>query len=102
MIKGNPNPGNLGADFGRFGLNFWKAVQADDPGNDRRQRLLDDLNEWRNAIAHQDFDPARLGGTTTLHLRMVRRWRGTLNRLATSFDNVIRDQIHRLTGTHPW
>jgi len=26
------------------------------------RNLLDELNRWRNAIAHQDFDPAALGG----------------------------------------
>ncbi len=94
LDKGNPNPGNLGADFGRFGFNFWSEVQVDHHGNDRRQESLAELNEWRNAIAHQDFDATRLGGTTTLHLHTVRAWRRALNRLAQSFDNVMRDQIN--------
>ena len=101
LDKGNPNPGNLGADFGRFGFNFWSAVQADYHRNDRRQGLLDQLNEWRNAIAHQDFDATKLGGTT-LHLNTVRRWRRALNRLALSFDNVMRNQVSLLTKSHPW
>jgi hypothetical protein len=102
LDKGNPNPGNLGADFGKLGLVFWTAVRADFHQNDRRQELLEELNEWRNAIAHQDFDPAKLGGTTILHLKAVRQWRRSLNRLALSFDNVMRDHIFDLAHAHPW
>lgn len=64
--------------------------------------MLEELNEWRNAIAHQDFDPAKLGGTTTLHLRTVRGWRRALNRLALSFDGVMRVHIDSLTHQYPW
>ena len=102
LDKGNPNPGNLGADFGRFGFNFWSKVQADHHRNERGQELLEELNEWRNVIAHQDFDATRLGGTTTLHLHTVRGWRRALNRLARSFDNVMRNQINILTKQYPW
>jgi hypothetical protein len=102
LDRGNPNPGNLGADFGRFGIPFWIAVRADSHGNDARQELLERLNEWRNAIAHQDFDPAKLGGTTTLHLQTVRRWRSALSRLALSFENVMRIRISTLTNISPW
>jgi hypothetical protein len=29
LDTGNPNPGNIGADFDRFGLRFWPAVDGD-------------------------------------------------------------------------
>lgn len=102
LDQGNPNPGNVGADFNRLGLNFWTAVRADFHQNDRRQELLEELNTWRNAIAHQDFDPAALGGTTVLHLTKVRAWRSAINRLALSFDGVMRSHINTLIHTHPW
>ena len=102
LDTGNPNPGNIGSDFGRFGLFFFPAVQADYHRNGRRQEMLEELNRWRNAIAHQDFDPAKLGGTTTLHLSRVRGWRRAMNRLALSFDNVIRSHLHTLTHSYPW
>lgn len=102
LDRGNPNPGNLGADFGRFGFVFWTSVRADFHRNDRRQEMLEELNEWRNAIAHQDFDPAKLGGTTTLHLNKVTRWRSALSRLALSFDNVMRTRINSVTHADPW
>jgi hypothetical protein len=60
------------------------------------------LNKWRNAIVHQDFDRAELGGTTILRLQRVRRWRGACHQLAQSFDEVMRHHLQALTGTSPW
>lgn len=102
LDRGNPSPGNIGSDFGRLGLAFWAEVRAHQHQNDRRQQYLEELNAWRNAIAHQDFDPVRLGGTTTLHLATVRRWRSSLNVLAGSFDVVLGGYLQTLLTTHPW
>jgi len=102
LDRGNPNPGNIGSDFDRLGLRFWPAVLLDIQQNDRRRELLEELNEWRNAIAHQDFDPGRLGGATTLHLASVRSWRSAINRLAQSFDNVMLVHLRSLLGAAPW
>src|SRR5947199_9531568 len=33
LDTGNPNPGNLGADFARFGIDFWSAVDQLDARN---------------------------------------------------------------------
>ena len=54
LDQGNPNPGNLGSDFGRLGLHFWPAVGVRDRRNAGRQVQLETLNKWRNAIAHGD------------------------------------------------
>jgi hypothetical protein len=102
LDQGNPNPGNIGADFNRFGVLLWRSVQALDARNAQRQRLLEVLNEWRNAIAHQDFDPAKLGGTTTLQLATVRAWRAACNGLANSFDAVLHQYIRLNVGLPPW
>jgi len=88
LDTGNPNPGNIGADFGRFGLIFWDEVLAIHMPNRRRREYLEELNAWRNAIAHQHFDPAKLGGRTALHLATVQQWRSSLKHLATVFDTV--------------
>jgi hypothetical protein len=100
--RGNPNPGNIGSDFGRFGVEFWTEVRADRHGNDRRQEILMDLNEWRNAIAHQDFHAGLPGGTATLHLQTVQAWRRAISRLAVSFDSIMRNYLYSLTNTYPW
>jgi hypothetical protein len=102
LDRGNPNPGNIGADFGRLGIQFWPEVRALDNRNQARQALLERLNQWRNAIAHQDFDPADLGGRTTLTLAQVRQWRRACVALAPAFDEAMRTHIQALTGTDPW
>lgn len=102
LDRGNPAPGAIGADFNRFGLDFWGEVRALDSRGARRQAQLDVLNLWRNAIAHQDFDPARLGGQITVQLRTVRAWRSVCHGLARTFDRVMRERLRRMTGNNPW
>jgi hypothetical protein len=102
LDKGNANPGNIGSDFNRLGVLFWTQVYTDDSDNEERRQLLEDLNTWRNAIAHQDFDPSKLGGTTMLPLSQVRKWRRTCNRLALSFDKIMHTQLVVVTGSAPW
>ena len=102
LDKGNPNPGNIGTDFNRLGLNFWDDVKAYDARNNGRRIRLQRLNDWRNAIAHQDFDPAKLGGTTTLRLDTIRSWRSACDGLAASFDAVMRTHLILYTGAPPW
>jgi hypothetical protein len=75
LDMGNPNPGNIGADFNRFNLVFWSAVLALDPvGHTARRDQLTRLNVWRNAISHHDYDPIVLGGSTMLTIGQVRDW----------------------------
>jgi len=102
LDRGNANPSTIGSDFNRLGVEFWRKVDEDDPKNDRKRQLLEELNQWRNAIAHQDFDPATLRGTTTLRLLKVQEWRKACDRLALSFDNVMRNHLMTITGKSPW
>jgi hypothetical protein len=40
LDSGNPNAGNLGSDFGRFGLVFWDSfISLDQRNRDRRNKL---------------------------------------------------------------
>lgn len=102
LDKGNPNPGNIGSDFNRFGIKFWDDVLRHDLQNAARQKELELLNEWRNAIAHQDFDPSKLGRIRTLRLSHVTQWRQVCDVLAVEFDEVLRNHIHSITGISPW
>ena len=71
--RGNPSPGNLGSDFNRLGLEFWTLVAARRPESAARQAALEELNEWRNAIAHQDFSASMVrAGRPSLGLAQVR------------------------------
>lgn len=100
LDRGNANPGNLGSDFGRFGLPFWECVIKQDARNKDRQRHLDNLNEWRNAIAHDDF--SRISSGIALRLRRVRTWRGACNCLVFAFDETMYQYLATLNGTPPW
>ncbi len=101
LDRGNASPGNLGSDFNRLGLDFWDEVRTMNAKNSSRNRSLEMLNEWRNAIAHQHFDEAKLG-TSTLGLAQVRSWRNVCNQLARSFDVVMRNHVRSVTGSPPW
>lgn len=101
LDAGNPNAGNIGADFGRFGLIFWDDVQAAYSHGETWQDKLEQLNRWRNAIAHQDFDPRKLQASV-LRLSVVRACRRACDGLARAFDRVMKAQLRSLTGDEPW
>ena len=100
--QGNPNPSNLGSDFGRFGFNFWTAVRTSDWRASKWHGQLDHLVTWRNAIAHRDFAGMTLTPQPPLRLSHIKRWRTACEALAKQFDNVVRDQVVVLVGTAPW
>jgi len=67
---------------------------------------LEQLNTWRNAIAHQDFlftteQQALLSGTS-LTLPWARRWRGICIGLAQTFDFVVGTHVEGITGKRTW
>jgi hypothetical protein len=102
LSRGNPHPGAIGSDFARLGIDIWEEVYALDARNERRRELLQELMDWRNAIAHQDFDSVAPGGVPMLHLAKVRAWRSTVNALARSFDQAMYNHLHGVVGTTPW
>jgi hypothetical protein len=102
LDAGNPNPGNIGSDFGRFGIEFWDEVRKLNPTNAGRQEQLEELMRWRNAVAHQDFRHAALRGRTSITISQVREWRRNCSRLALDFDAVMRAHLKTITGRHPW
>jgi hypothetical protein len=103
LDTGNPNPGNIGSDFNRFGFFFWPAVEADHPRNPQRHAALEELNRWRNAIAHYAFSPDMYkGNRPSLHLSQVQDWRRACDGLARSFDHVLHAHLLAATGVAPW
>jgi hypothetical protein len=102
LDRGNATPGNIGADFGRLRLPFWPTLQTFDPATPSWIAELDSMNAWRNAIAHQDFDPTKLGGTMVLRLRRVRQWQAVCNRIVSATDRMLRGHLHSVVGQHPW
>lgn len=100
--RGNPHPGVIGSDFNRLGIDFWTQVYAVDARSERRRESLQELIDWRNAIAHQDFDPVAPGSIPILHLATVRAWRSAVNALARSFDQAMYNYLLGTVGTAPW
>jgi hypothetical protein len=102
LDRGNATPATLGSDFGRLGLDWRDMIDsAVTTGPILRQRL-EELNLWRNAVAHHDFNAARLGGTMPMRLTRIRRWRISCHRLAIVTDRVLADHLLRVTGSRPW
>jgi hypothetical protein len=102
LDRGNAQPSSLGADFGRLGIDLWDSLKTYDPASTGWKDDLELLNDWRNAIAHQDFSSPKLGGTRLLRLAEVRRWRTSCDRLAAALDEVLRRHLQMLMGTSPW
>ena len=106
LDRGNAQPDVLKEDFGRFDFDLWVAAEAHHQYTARRRRRLEQLNAWRNAVAHQDFafSPAQrlLLADTDLTLEWARRWRRACDGLAQSFDVVVGVQVGLVTGAHPW
>lgn len=103
LDRGNPTPANFGEDFSRFGLqNFWDLVRAVHRHVASWRGRLELLNHWRNAIAHQDFNPQRLHGITTLTLNHVRLFRNACNGLSRGFDAVMYNHLSQTFGNAPW
>lgn len=99
---GNPNPSNLGADFSRFGFSLWPWMHQFDSRNAGRQRQLEELNRWRNAVAHQDFRNAALAGRDSVRIAEIRKWRRACSALAVDLDRVVGLHLQSLTGGRPW
>jgi hypothetical protein len=102
LDKGNPNPGNIGNDFNRFGVDLWDVLKKRYAGNTMRHDCLIELNIWRNAIAHNDFSSDKLGGRTELYLYEVRRWRNACDRLAQEMETVLGNHLTTVMGVAPW
>ena len=95
----NAQPGSIGSDFNRFGLNLWQALYALHAQNQERNRKLERLNTWRNAIAHQDYTD--LAGET-LGLQNVRAFRSACSALVEAMDGVMRAHLRAVAGRNPW
>lgn len=102
LDAGNPNAGNIGSDFDRFGLKFWPALALHSRHTESRRRRLLNMNQWRNAVAHQDFTNPDLSGQDLLRLTEIRLWRKTCDQLAVDFERVMHHYLEDVTGIAPW
>ena len=78
-------------------------MEADHPRNPQRRAALEELNRWRNAIAHYAFAPDMYRGSRpSLQLAEVQDWRRACDGLARSCDNVLHAHLLFATGVAPW
>ena len=108
LDRGNATPGSIGADFKGFDLDIWTPQGSSTSALRAACGQLEQLNVWRNAVAHQDFDfePPRAGGAgevcRTIDLRRVRAFRSCCDRLAVTFDEVLARHLESVVGGRPW
>ena len=102
LDTGNPNAGNIGVDFSRFGFDIWSLAAQRNSRTPFRRERLEALNRWRNAVAHQDFRSPHLRGRETVQLKEIRRWRAACGGLAVDFDAVLRVYLRSVAGVQPW
>lgn len=102
LDAGNPNPGNIGADFAHLGIDIWSELQMRGKHNIVRQKKLQALCDWRNAVAHHDFRKPVLRGRSELSLSEVRGWRAACNALAVDLDRAMAAYLTRETNVAPW
>lgn len=105
LDRGNATPSSIGADFSRFGIDFWPAVRSRHRHNARRQEQLEQVNIWRNAIAHDSpmspDNAAKVVGTKPT-MTFGRRWRRGIGALAVHFDAAVAGEIEAVVGVPPW
>jgi hypothetical protein len=105
LDRQNAHSAALGDDFGRFVADFWPAVDRLGHRFAARRRRLDQLNVWRNAIAHHDFrhiSADALTRGTRVDLATFHTWYRALDELAGGIDRTVHAGLLTLTGVSPW
>jgi hypothetical protein len=100
LDKGNATPGALGTDFQLLGLRLWPELYAGDQRNERRNAKLEELNQWRNAIAHDDF--TKIADGSVLVLKTVKDLRSACSGVARSMDSAVSRYVRLIVGKPPW
>ena len=110
LDQGNANHGSIAEDFGRIGMSdFWKWVAL--YGGEKRTKLrlarLEQMNIWRNAIAHNNFEQNQgridlLDGRLRPRLVEAARCRTAVDQLAAQVSESVGGYLGELVGTAPW
>jgi len=110
LDRGNANRSTIAEDFAGLGMeNFWDLVAAEGGGKRTAARLrrLEQMNIWRNAVAHDNFEKLKskiglLDGQ--LHPRLVEgaKCRKACDFLAVQMAAAVRRRVHQIVGTSPW
>lgn len=110
LDRGNANGASIAEDFGQIGMrDFWTLV-SDKGGKFHtrsRRKRLEQMNLWRNAIAHNDFDQYRLrvselDGHLKPRLAEVKRCRIACQQLAIQIEAAVSSFLTQVVGSKPW
>jgi hypothetical protein len=106
LDRGNAHSAALAADFRWLGSDVWTELFRSDPRNRGRKVRLDQLNVWRNAVAHQALPLSAGNAATTAGtartLRWARVWRSNCSALAHQLDMVVKNRLTAMLGIRPW
>jgi hypothetical protein len=105
LDRGNASPDALHQDFRLFDLLLWERLGLTHPARSRQWRSrLTLLNEARNGLAHSDGQKVArvVAAGWPVAIRSVRRWRSTLDALATAMDSVVGDHFGRMLAVKVW
>jgi hypothetical protein len=100
ITTGNPKIESIRDDFERF--DFTLDLGAAAPGNPQRVTHLGQLNYWRNHVAHQKATLPPAGVPPVLVLADIQAWQASCDVLATSLDDIMRQELTRVLGAAPW
>lgn len=110
LDQGNANDGTIAEDFGRLGMeDFWDLV-ALEQGKQRTARRLKrvrQMNMWRNAIAHNNFEQYqsrvdKLDGRLRPRLIEGTRCRAACEALAAQIEAAVAKFLAHVVGSAPW
>lgn len=110
LDHGNPNEGNIAEDFTRIGMeSFWDRVsrRGGTVHTKARRRRLEQMNAWRNAIAHHSFEQNvtkldKLDGRLEPRLIEGVRCRNACDQLVRQLDEAVGAFLGEVVGVSPW
>lgn len=105
LDRGNADPEVLRHDFELLGVELWLSLQQRFParaGQWRKRLAL--LTEARNGLAHADRRKIErvVAAGWPITLQSARRWRSTLDALATGLDRVTGERLCQIFGATAW
>jgi hypothetical protein len=110
LDKGNANGGTIADDFGRLGMtSFWDLVAVDGGPvlTAKRRDRMEQMNMWRNAIAHNNFEQYqskvdKLDNHLRPRLVEGRKCRTACDKLAVQMASAVGTFLHQVAGKPPW
>jgi hypothetical protein len=106
LDRGNAHSAALRDDFRWLDAHLWTELARLDRRNELRRTHLDQLNVWRNAIAHQALPPAGpqavTAAGTARTLRWARVWRANCSALAHQLDQFVKRRLNTMLGIRAW